>query len=125
MSKICDTLISMSFQSQFWKYMSLRLESLLLAMPLLLFFALYHFYDALSIDPYFGVSVPFILSTNILIFHIPIFFIPYLINRFMRDLGPYLMCRLVNYGWKLQWLPISFWVHKYLCKLLLSFILSM
>lgn len=75
----------MSFQSQFWKYMSLRLESLLLAMPLLLFFALYHFYEALSIDPYFGVSVPFILSTNILIFHIPIFLIPYLMHRFMRD----------------------------------------
>ncbi len=75
----------MSFQSQFWKYMSLRLESLLLAMPLMLFFALYHFYDALSIDPYFGVSVPFILSTNILVFHIPIFLIPYLMHRFMRD----------------------------------------
>ncbi|WP_152530900.1 hypothetical protein [Sediminibacterium sp. C3] len=65
--------------------MSLRIESLLLAMPLLLFFVLYHFYDALSIDPYFGVSVPFILSTNILIFHIPIFLIPYLMHRFMRD----------------------------------------
>ncbi len=65
--------------------MSLRMESLLLGMPILLFFLLYYFYDALSIDPYFGVSVPFILSTNILIFHLPFFLIPYLMHRFMRD----------------------------------------
>ncbi|TAF50495.1 MAG: hypothetical protein EAZ62_07720 [Sphingobacteriia bacterium] len=75
----------MSFQSQFLKYFSLRLESLLLFVPLFLFLILYYSYDSVSIDPYFGVTVPYILSTNIILFHIPFFIIPYLMHRFMRD----------------------------------------
>lgn len=79
----------MSLKSQLRKYFSFQMELLLFAAPIL-FFALFSlFYKSLSIDPYFSLSIPFILSNNLLFLHAALFLIPYLIHRFLRDQAKY------------------------------------
>ena len=75
----------MSFTSQLKKYFSLSIETLLLVAPIAIFFIFLSFYKTLSIDPYFSLSIPFIIGNNIIIIHLALFALPYLMHRFLRD----------------------------------------
>lgn len=79
----------MSFKSQLSKYLSFHMELLLLAAPIIFFVVFSLFYQSLSVDPYFSLSIPFILSNNLLFLHAALFLIPYLIHRFLRDQNKY------------------------------------
>lgn len=79
----------MSFKSQLRKYLSFQMELLLFAAPIFFFVVFSLFYQSLSIDPYFSLSIPFILSNNLLFLHAALFLIPYLIHRFLRDQDKY------------------------------------
>lgn len=75
----------MSFQSQLKKYFSLSIETLLLVAPIVMFFIFLSFYSSLSIDPYFGLNIPFIIGNNVIFIHLALFALPYLMHRFLRD----------------------------------------
>ncbi len=75
----------MSFQSQLKKYFSLSIETLLLIAPIVMFFIFLSFYTSLSIDPFFGLNIPFIIGNNVIFIHLALFTLPYLMHRFLRD----------------------------------------
>ncbi len=75
----------MSFTTQLKKYFSLSIETLLLVAPVGIFFIFLSFYKSLSIDPYFSLSIPFIIGNNIIVIHLALFTLPYLMHRFLRD----------------------------------------
>lgn len=75
----------MSFQSQLKKYFSLSLETLLLIAPIAMFFIFLSFYKSLSIDPYFGINIPFAIGNNIIFIHMGLFVLPYIMHRLLRD----------------------------------------
>jgi len=75
----------MSFKSQLKKYFSLSIETLLLVAPIGIFFIFLSFYKSLSIDPYFGLNIPFIIGNNIIFIHFALFVIPYIMHRLLRD----------------------------------------
>ncbi len=75
----------MSFKSQLKKYFSLSIETLLLIGPLIIFVIFYFFYKGMHINPYFTISIPFIISNNLIIIHLGLYTIPYLMHRFLRD----------------------------------------
>jgi hypothetical protein len=39
----------------------------------------------MHINPYFTISIPFIISNNVIIIHLGLFSVPYLMHRFLRD----------------------------------------
>jgi hypothetical protein len=67
------TVTTMSFQSQLKKYFSLSIETLLLVAPIFMFLIFLSFYKSLSIDPFFSISIPFIIGNNIIIIHLALF----------------------------------------------------
>jgi len=79
------TVTTMSFQSQLKKYFSLSIETLLLVGPIFMFLIFLSFYKSLSIDPFFSISIPFIIGNNIIIIHLALFVLPYIMHRLLRD----------------------------------------
>lgn len=75
----------MSFKSQLKKYFSLSIETLLLLGPIIIFVIFYFFYKGMHINPYFTISIPFIISNNVIIIHLGLYTVPYLMHRFLRD----------------------------------------
>ncbi len=75
----------MSFKSQLKKYFSLSIETLLLLGPIIIFVIFYFFYKGMNINPYFTISIPFIISNNVIIIHLGLYSVPYLMHRFLRD----------------------------------------
>ncbi len=75
----------MSFQSQLKKYFSLSIETLLLVAPIAMYFIFLSFYKSLSIDPYFGLNIPFAIGNNIIFIHLGLFILPYIMHRLLRD----------------------------------------
>jgi hypothetical protein len=86
----------MSFKSQLKKYFSLSIETLLLVGPLIIFVIFYFFYKGMHINPYFTISIPFIISNNTIVIHLGLFSVPYLMHRFLRD--KQLGSEAVHYG---------------------------
>jgi hypothetical protein len=39
----------------------------------------------MHINPYFTISIPFIISNNVIVIHLGLFSVPYLMHRFLRD----------------------------------------
>lgn len=67
------------------KNINFQLEALLLFVPAIIFFGLLVIYKLFSIDPYFSVSIPFLLGNNIIIMQLGLFIVPYILHRFLRS----------------------------------------
>lgn len=70
---------------QFIKNINFQMEALLLVVPAVIFFGLLVIYQLFSIDPYFSVSIPFILGNNVIVMQLGLFIVPYILHRFLRS----------------------------------------
>jgi hypothetical protein len=50
----------------------------------------------MNINPFFTISIPFIISNNVIIIHLGLYTVPYLMHRFLRD--KQLGTEMIHYG---------------------------